>query len=528
MKLNKLTAAMGVAMIAASGSALAFNPGTTTADYEVVLSGATASTALTRNLLIDQICDSASAIDVFRRGNVGSFSNGWAVACRATFADGNGDGVNDLSAPANVLFTKRDSGGSGTGVGPVESSTLIDVLAVTTTGASPNCAPAGTDSTGAGTSFNQWSCGAANTAKVPDAGFSDIEPSKFVGINTPTVTVGGVPTPVPFQGLGNLEVRGLAGLAFNAPVNLRLRNALQAAQGLTVGSETEANMPSLPAGLIRALFTGAITNWDQVKVDNGSGTLVSLRQHPAVIAAEAPATPTLPQVFTAAPLVHVCRRVNGSGTQAQFNAIFLNWPCDQSVALPASEGGNPLNGPVIRENSGSSDVGRCLDDFSNGTNNSGENIAFGPQAANRTAWAIGVQSTEKNTGNTRDYRFIKVDGFAPTLKNVHAGNYFDFAEQSMQWRNDGSFNAAGNVADVTAILEFVAANATAPAAIQGLNLNFSHSWGQGGWLVVPNAANVPNPVLNLANPINTVSRQPLGQGPNTCQTPMAVSVIKAN
>jgi hypothetical protein len=545
MKLKKLTAAMSVAMMAASGSAAAFQPDVTAQDYEINLSGATASTDLTRNLLIDNVCDSASPIDVFRRGNVGSFSNGWAVACRVTTTSA------PVSANANVLFRKRDAGGSGTGVGPVEqgdptAGTLtdqfaIEFMATTTTGGSPNCVAAGTDTTGAGTSYNRWSCGGANVNAVADAGFSDIEPSKFIGINTPVVDVAGVPTAAPFEGKGNLEVRSLAGLVFNTPVSTNLRNALQAAQGLTVGSDSEADMPSLPATLIRSLFTAGVTQWDKVRVDDGAGNLVSLRSHPAVIAAEA-ANPGTVLPYTAGsfgPLVHVCRRVEGSGTGAQFNAIFLNWPCDLAAKKPVVSPGNPIVGPIVGTNSGSSDMGRCLADSADGTNTSGTNGAIGPLPANRLNWAIGYQSTEKNTQNSRNYRYIKIDGAAPTVHNAHNGTYFNYAEQSMQWRNDGSFTSAAEAANIEAILGFIADNGTSPAAIADLDLNFAYAWGQGGWLVTPSSVNVPSVELTatdhdanpatpdrLDNPINTSTRAPFGQSPNTCQMPVITNPVQ--
>jgi hypothetical protein len=502
-------------LLAASGSAMAF---TGAADYQVVFGGATASTNSVRNLIIDEVCDSTAAIDVFRRGpSPASFSNDWAVACEVAFADLDGNGSNDLDIVGQkVLFTKRDAGGSGTGVGPVEAADPFLVLS-NTTGSGGNCsgAHAATTGTGIDTAFTEWNCGATNVSKTPDAGFSDIEPDKFIGINTPVVDG----TPLPFNGLGNLTVKPLGGLTFNTPVSLNLRNALQAAQGLVEGSDTPANQPSLPSGLIRALFTGDIKTWDEVKVTDG-GSVVALRNHSAVNAADKPATP----------LVHVCRRVNGSGTQAQFNAIFTNWPCDTTVKTVLSEPGNPLVGPVIRENSGSSDVSRCLDDFSDGTNTSGENLASGPLPANRKAWAIGPQSTENNTDDSFSYRFIKVDGFAPTLVNVHNGNYFDFAEQSMQWRSDTStFNAAdsGDDDDALAILNHIAREGASPEALASLNEKSVYDWGQAGWLAVPGDF-ASEAELDIDTPVNAVTRSPGGNSPNTCQLPTAVDELLIN
>jgi len=561
MKLNKISAAVGVALVAASGSALAFNPGVTTPDYQINMSGASASTSLVRNLVIDKVCDSTQPIDVFRRAGGGK---GWAVACHSTATE-----VTGLSGPANIMIRKRDAGGSGVGVAPVaegkpqllppsptaadyKAAFAVDFMEITT-GAGSNCGagPVAVLSTGAGTSYNNWECGANKEKLVPDAGFSDIEPDKFRGINKPIIDLDGDGTDdIPdFVNRGNLNIKPLAGLVFNTPVNLPLRNALQAVQASNgslpavcsplnasypANAESEQCMPSLSQSEIRSLFTGGIKKWAQILVDDPADTnpldginQIPITTHPDVVALG------LVPTNAGSDNVHICRRVPGSGTQAQFNAIFLNWPCDEGIVRPMTEPGDASNGPLVANNSGSSDVGKCLDDFANGTNNSGKNTAFtlGPFVladANRKAWAIGVQSTEKNTSLARDYRFIKVDGKAPTLKNVHDGDYFDFAEQSMQWRNDGTFTYPANAADIDTILNFIADNATAPASIASLNLNFVHSWGEAGWLSVPRGAVVADAELKLSNPVNVMTRSPFGASPNTCQFPMAVSPVQVN
>ncbi|CAN0510849.1 unnamed protein product, partial [Phaeothamnion confervicola] len=48
-----------------------------------------------------------------------------------------------------------------------------------------------------------------------------------------------------------------------------LRDLLQAQQGLTVGSETEANVPNLNSSVIAAIYQGRITDWTQL-VHNGT------------------------------------------------------------------------------------------------------------------------------------------------------------------------------------------------------------------------------------------------------------------
>lgn len=535
MKNSVLKAAVALALSASAGSAFAFNPSVTPADYEVVFSGATAASNSVRVWVVDRICDPAQDISVFRRFTSGSFGNDWAVACQPrTHQDIDGDGVVDAGetvASKRVLFRKRDAGGSGWGVTPIThpmnvvpgvaattsspvnaggaaTGFLVDIMTVSV-GAGLNCDPASTAQvTGAGTAYNQYLCGTANEQRVPDAGFSDIEPSKFFGINTPA----GLPEYINSTGVTSVT---FGALVFGVPVTLDLRNALQAAQGLDVGAEDYDNMPSLSSTVIRSLFTGGIPNWNNLLVDNG-GVKVPLANHPAVAALG-----TVP----ANRLVQVCRRVNGSGTQAQSNAIWLNWPCESTVALPSTEPGNPVLGPVVAANSGSSDVSRCLDDFNQGTNTSGKNTGLIKR------WAIGINSTENNANNAFAYRFIKVDGAAPTLQDVVAGKYYDYAEQAFQYRTnpDRLLNAslASDKTDTLTMLAYMGAQGNTPNDTASVNTNYVFTWGQGGWLVTPRSTggfNPSNPWV-ASNPVNTSTRAPFGKAPNTCHFPTTIKAV---
>lgn len=226
-------------------------------------------------------------------------------------------------------------------------------------------------------------------------------------------------------------------------------------------------------------------------------------------------------------LVQICRRVNGSGTQAQFNAIFLNWPCDRSVTLPVDEPGGSILGPVSATNSGAFDVSRCLDDFNQGTNTSAKNAGLNKR------WAIGITSTENNVDLAFHYRFIRIDGAAPTLQAVHAGDYLGYAEQSFQYRTnaDRLLNAtlAADKADTLTILAYMAVRANTPGDIVAINTNYVHTWGQGGWLVTPKSIGgfTPSNPFPINNPVNSSTRAPFGKAPNTCHLPTIVNAGRA-
>lgn len=510
MKCKSLVAATTAALGLLSASAMAFNPTTTPPAYSVVMSGATASSNSVRTWVIDNLCDSSQPIDVFRRWTGTSYGNDWGIACRTNTAAGN--------TAKNVLFRKRDQGGSGWGVTPVTNAIGVSIMKIAT-GAGQNCGTSTTPkSTGAGTNYHEWLCGTTDDANViPDAGFSDIEPDKFRGLNTPS----GLPE---FNSATALAFTSttFGGLVFNTPVTTDLRNALQAVQGLTVGSDTEANMPSLSTTEIRSLFTGGVKNWDSFMVTNPAnpgGAKIALSAHPAVVALG-----TVP----ADKKVQICRRVNGSGTQAQFNAIMLNYPCDAGASTALAAPGNTFAGPVVAENSGSSDVGRCLDDFNDASNASGKNATLTKR------WAIGLQSTENNTNLAQSYRFIKMNGAAPTIQQVHAGNYEDYAEQSFQYRTNINqlYNASSTADknDTIAMLAYIGANANTPGETASINSNYVHPWGQGGWLVSPKSTGgfSPSNPFSITNPVNSSTRAPFGKSPNTCHFPTTIKTVQVD
>jgi len=498
--MKKIAAAVAAACALASGAAYALDP-SVTPQLTVHMSGASAEDNALRMLLEGSMCDrgagpgtATDTVDVFLNGGTGkAFS---AVSCKI-------DNTKLVSVPAGFptnptfLLVKRSSGGSGMGVAPVADATPIANMVVS----SGNC----TQMAAAADGTRQWNCtasvnsdgtpgaGAANI--ISDAGLSDVEPGMFVGPNVPD---GGVS--VGKAQIDAMNIGSATAVVFGVPVSTNLRNALQKAEGLTVGADDEANMPSLSSRQIASLMNGGIKTWDQLKV-NG----VSLDALPGVTP---PAGPT--SFITGKHLVKVCRRTPGSGTQAQFNANFLHSPCTPNAlpALRASQG-SAINGPIVVENAGSGDLGSCLD-AANGANE----------------WAIGLQATEKNMTLGKQYRFIKVDGVAPTLANVMATKYFDWSANSMQWRKSMDAGADVNCANAqectnkVAVLETIRKKVASPDIIKTLNADFVHPFGQAGYLALSsNGYTAPaNGQYDPNNPVMNQTRT-TSSGPDTCRVP---------
>ncbi len=540
-----MQAAIAIALASSAGSALAYLP-TSNADADKVVywAGASASTQSAQDSIIDFVCDPAAG-----SVNVMSRASNWAVACNSSATK------TPTLGNARVMVVKRDNGGSGVGVGPLQQGTAINFLNVST-GAGGNCLGADVAKTSSnGTAYLERSCASGNVAggKAPDIGSSDIEPGLFTGLNAPLLNTSdgpGVPangTPFPFDpnGATFAKTAVLGDLVFNTPITTDLYKALQSAQfaasspcypsasnaaysavvqvnvddpATTVNEaisaprgDTEACMPSLSREEIASIMTGQIRTWEEFKVLNpATNTTIDLRT------AANNAGLVLPPLRSGATPVQICRRAAGSGSQAQLNAQHLGVNCTAGVVGP--RGASTVTLPFVAENSSATTVEQCLDDFNQGTNTSTRNAGLVKR------WAIGVRSTETSSSPlatspfwTFKYRFVKIDGIAPTIENVHRGDYWNFATQNLQASPTAN-------ADTLAVFDIIADKAFTVAGLKSLNTDCKHGFGRGCWLGTPKAAGSSPEVFDVdlaaANPVNNFTRAPNNQPLNTCQPPI--------
>jgi hypothetical protein len=413
--------------------------------------------------------------------------------------------VSALTIPAalrnqKIAVYKSGVGGSGNGVAPVgvsNSIPFINFSAVATSFAVNTSLACGTGQAVTTTiglpAYTRVSCNAswvASGVAIPDAGFSDLEPAPFF---VPTLPSG-------------LQARPTNALMFGVPVTVNLRNALQSAQSLTPGSETEGNMPTLTKGELRSLYTGFVSNWSAL-----SSSL----------------TPTDDQVYLA-------RRVSTSGTEKSAEVYWGFQNCNSTVStIPggstdttACSTGGTLT-PVF-EGSGSGNVLTCL----NNHNAQGR-------------YAIGILSMEfvpalpvtTGTATTTGvgWRWIKVEGVAPTLINAVNGTYDFVFEASCNVRPTYLGTRPANTA--LFVNTVCGPNAATPGqfsnadVIQAVNAGFVQSFGETGLLgLASNPANtVPSPPFTVAavsdSPVWTFTRSGAGS-PNSCQLPQAVAPIR--
>jgi hypothetical protein len=489
----KLKASAAAVALALCSQANAFTD-PATATVRLYLSGASAPTHMLREQVVQNLC--ASDIDVFVDQvnqapgaggtpvlNAGTY---WTVQC----IGGPGPALNQ-----RLLIAKTDVGGSAQGVNPVALGNSVGFLNTALCAGGPNNAVAG-DGT---TAYRYRICGTANLHnQVPDMGISDIEPDKFTGALNDPLT-GDFLNPPP-----NWQVETGPGLVFGVVVTTSFRNELQTdqiARGLLpagcLGQETEACMPDLPAWYVRSVFANRINNWNTEEV---LGSVINV-----------------PAGFNTR--VHICRRVQGSGTHAQHMIQFARTNCNRAATLPMpGQPGGTFGAPFVFENSSSGNMDNCLSALESGA---GTTAPTPDIAAGLRSFGIGYQSLEKNAGLTLGYRFVKIDGVAPTLENAWNGDYDQVYFLSYNHReNDFRAGAArpALLAGEAGILESLIDTGfdISPAVASQINSGFPHAFGEGAFLVsvAPGAAPAAFDPNNPAVPFGR--RNSGGTAPDSC------------
>lgn len=402
---------------------------------EVRIAGATAL-RLAIGAYAQSVCDAASFNVYFNDANG---ANNRAYACNL------GQAIGNFAVGTPVLIYKRDQGGSGQGVNPLALGTpqpFMNVSAAT-------CVATANPTPSADILAPSFTC-APTLSIAADAGISDEEPRLFQAtINLPA---GAAAVNV---GLLNSApvVQGIFGLA----VNKKLYRALQEAQGIIapgaslrdVPNDQDlwtaadiATIPTLSSQFVRSALSGQVL-----------GNATAKRGWNIVI-------PPSVDAGAAGKTINICRRTEGSGTQAGSNAFFLNNPCaagsggaTNPLGVAGSSGnftqlttnttpslpplrvqGAPL---VVIEATGTGDVERCL-----GNTVANANSVEAASDGDGIGYGLGVISRENNPRPTvngvvldRGYRFVKIDGAEPTRAAAQRGDYGFVFESTFQWPN---------------------------------------------------------------------------------------------
>jgi hypothetical protein len=453
------------------------------------------------------ICEEGS-LDVYRADGVS------LLFCRTKSGTG---GLPGSAAGQKVAFHKSSIGGSGGGVGPLIQRTPVNFLNIKDIRAQfeqrcPSEKRLVHAGEGAQIGYTEFNCmNPTPDRQVPDVGISDVEPRFFLDAYR-----------LAADSVDELSAHNANAFIFGVPVSLALRDALQATRfpksdgcnpanrhyadvevihGLRVRrGETEACMPSLSRTQLASIFSGSVTDWGEIVNYQGFALTTRNGQTHKITAPPGVRPPSDDRVY-------VCRRVPTSGTQAAFEMFFLNGRCTAGTASFVASGDNVFQGSVT------SDVQSCLN-----------------QLSDRNIWAVGIMTTESVESATDRWRFIKMDGVAPTLLNAFNGRWPFFVEQSYQWRNERSEQPLRG--PKLALMAQIGIQLGNPAIMRDLNRSYRHTWGSAGIMALsspgasrPTVPSPGRPVDEAAldeNPILAVRHRSNNCGPVVAQYPTII------
>lgn len=500
-KSNKLATA--IALLIGSQAANALTPWADGApNITIYVSGAVAQTKAYSQVVSSNLA-SANSLDTFNDVDpvTGSVGSRWT----AHYFTGNATLGNGL-AGKKILLVRRTAGGSGYGVIPLISDIPLEHLNIVGLPATAWLAD--------GTQAWKQTIGADNadaylTKKISDGGMIAVDPNIILKPGTTNYPdqqpelMTGAPEPGWPLNLTSVQssknkftVLPTGGLVYGVAVTLDLYKALQAAQkragslpeSTVIGNYGETDMPNLNRNIVASLLAGKIGAWDQIKiVDKTDGDTVKSLVDSSILAdAGVPAPYKESTTGSNLTPVALALRNNGAATSVIAYSVFLNYPGTKNAFAPADKTADnavdeDASMPIVKEPIIISDTGTLLKDWQNGTNVlSFNNVVDGLGFAKR--WGIAINTADKNntvtaTGTGGDpWRYIRIDGYAPTLENVAAGVYSYWAEGAVLYRT----NKAGDSqwALKTKLMKTLADNLGSPA-IAG-TVNTTQAWGKTG------------------------------------------------
>lgn len=424
-KINRISLLIGA--WASAQSAFALAPSTPLPDREhtIYLAGGAAQDPALDELIRENLA-LPGTFDVYYDSGT---PNGGKY--RAYFFSTDGSKIPGLSGTQNVLIYKRSNGGAGYGVVPLIQDPPPPVKQLDFT-------PAG--STTHDDVNNRYVVSASQTSQFADAGITGVNPQLLSGGNYPLPVGTGVGDT--FSSKENvaksvaerLTVVPSGALTFGLAVTKDLYRVLQAAQVYsgTLPSDTPLDswessnrIPTLTRQFVGSLLSGKVKYWNQVKVFNSAGigkTLPEIATDNGI---------ALPYQLGGLVPVSVGNRNNGAAVGAAFSAVFLNYPGTAYSTPPALQPTvlNPNAAPYVTQATGASQQEQVLLDWQNGTNLSNLNPGTGVKR-----WGVAQQSTDWNPSYAKDYRYVRIDGYTPTLDNIQIGGYPLWSTQTLQWR----------------------------------------------------------------------------------------------
>jgi hypothetical protein len=490
-KLNKL--AVAISLLAGSQGSFALTPWANGAADLVVYTSGGAAQDLAIAKVISTTLAASGTVDTFSDISGTTIGGRW----QAFYFTGNSALTGGL-AGKKIIFVKRSYGAAGYGVVPLFANNgegiPLEQLNIEGTQLADWTAD------GAGKWKQVIDSSNANkylAKKISDGGFLGVDPDILLQPGTENypeqvneVSTGAPelswPTDINKAPDGFTRV-STGGLVYGVAVTLDLYKVLQAAQkrsgalpsSVTIGQYTDVALPNLNRNFLASIFAGKIASWEQVKIVDKTVTPAAAKTltNADILADAGVSAPDLTGGKTP---VGVGRRNKGAAIGAVGYAKFLNYPGTANASKPAVNtppSDDPIAAPLVKSPGGSSATDALLIDWNARTNTSGLN------GNSLKVWGVALNSGDRNPGATADgvtagkaWRYIKIDGYAPTIENVAAGVYPHWAEGTVLYRTTKSSDTQW--ADKTTILKTFAdslGSKTVAAAVNGSGLTFGVS-----------------------------------------------------
>lgn len=427
----------------------------------------------------DGLC--GANIDIYTDTNTGvKFT---AVACTSG-AHATSFGI---ASGTSIAVVKEDNAGSANGIIPVNGNTTLAFPNVTTA-TNANCGAA-----------SPHSCNASVTASsiVPQFGFADVNAELF-GAST-----------------SNLNASSSVDTLFGVAASLGFYHALQQVQlGLTGTNADDAlaDMPSLTRGqvytMLQELVPPSIIVNSAGTLNTGSTTqLFGTNTNANSFCGHA----TTPCATNDANDLFICERGQSSGTQQTTQVYFGGIGCAGGVpALAAptqltcqSQGcswGSSFANDVVFAGNGTGDVLSCLQ-----AHDAAGQMAIGVVGI-ENGWGVYQSNAAR-----KDWRFVKLNGVAPSYENVASDRYQYWAQSASYAPKSGRPNVATGVAGDIATA-FVQVGSVGTIAALNSAFNYTAPAFDGGFLAIPGlTGNNPNSssatlAAFRANPVNSYNR----------------------
>ncbi len=514
MSMTNTTVRIAVAAAIAAGSvgtanAISISNYATNTNVNVYISGSTALDGTLNNAAYQiatgqpGMCQNGST-DIYLIGTSNKL-----IYCSATTASG-------LAAGTPLAIFKESQVGSANGVQPLvnvakgltSGLNFIDPSVITDATCGTATTTASTGDFGSFVTHPSCPATAVKANVVPTGGFSDVEAAILktaagaqVSAADATTYLTASPTLDQVWALAltktfYYDLQAAEGLTASCPAQYTLYGSAVSGSSFS-GLDSPSCAPTLTKAQVASLMNQSIQATFQMGLN---------------------AAATDPQIY-------MCRRDDGSGTEASFEAYFLGERCSLTSAIVPAE-----NGSSVWANGSGGGIRGCLQAFQVGgkrVTSFGSASVFVTTTGSQYAFGfINTEITASNLSGASDaFRLVAIDGVLPQIANVQNGSYPFFSTGNAYQIKSGKTGAPSGSA-LTAF-NAITSKIGHPIWTADSNTNYSKNpWGvagdvsPAGLYAVSNAPTLPATHVTAAtNPTNAFTKTFSGSI-NNCDIPV--------